>query len=89
MSKTSVEFIEKSPVPKLYRLSEIEPMSVFYYYDSEISEQERDYYLATDTGAVCLTGSRAGEYIVTSRFNEADYCWAKVETKIVINITNH
>ena len=89
MSKTSIEFIEKSPVPKLYRLDEIEPMSVFYYYDSEVSEQERDYYLATDTGAVCLTGSRAGEYIVNSRFNEADSCWAKVETKIVINITNH
>ena len=89
MSKTSIEFIEKSPVPKLYRLDEIVPMSVFYYYDSEVSEQERDYYLATDTGAVCLTGYRAGEYIVTSRFNEADSCWAKVETKIVINITNH
>lgn len=89
MSKTSVEFIEKSPVPKLYRLSEIEPMSVFYYYNSEVNEQERDYYLATDTGAVCLTGSRAGEYIANSRFNEADSCWAKVETKIVINITNH
>lgn len=89
MSKTFVEFIEKSPVPKLYRLAEIEPMSVFYYYNSEVNEQERDYYLATDTGAVCLTGSRAGEYIANSRFNEADSCWAKVETKIVINITNH
>lgn len=89
MSKTSVEFIEKSPVPKLYRLSEIEPMSVFYYYIAEVDEQEREYYLATDTGAVCLTGSRAGGYIVNSRFNEADSCWAKVETKIVINITNH
>lgn len=89
MSKTSVEFIEKSPVPKLYRLSEIEPMSVFYYYIAEVDEQEREYYLATDTGAVCLTGSRAGAYIVNSRFNEADSCWAKVETKIVINITNH
>ncbi len=89
MSKTSVEFIEKPPVPPLYRLSEIEPMSVFYYYDSFPDANSREYYLATDEGAVCLTGSRAGEYIRENRFNEVDSCWATVEAKIIINTLNH